>query len=90
MNVEELCRRLNASRSTLDRRMKAAMQRTPKAEIQRVRFLEVDRLLRDTNLTVDEIALRTGFAHSQYLHTAFLELRKMTPGQFRKRMQAPE
>jgi LacI family transcriptional regulator len=89
LNVAELCRRLNASRSTLDRRMKAVMQRTPKAEIQRVRFMEVERLLRDTDLTVEEIAFRTGFAHSQYLHAAFWELRRMTPGQFRKKTQAP-
>ncbi len=46
LSVIDLCRRLNASRSTLERRMKFALNRTPKEEIQRIRVLEVERLLR--------------------------------------------
>jgi LacI family transcriptional regulator len=85
INVDDLCRRLNASRSTLDRRMKAALNRSPKEEILRVRFREVERLLRETDLTIDAIALQTGFAHSQYLQAAFKESCGMTPGQFRRK-----
>lgn len=85
INVDDLCRRLNASRSTLDRRMKAALGRTPKEEILRVRFREVERLLRETDLTVDAIAAQTGFAHSHYLQAAFKTIRGQTPGEFRRR-----
>jgi LacI family transcriptional regulator len=84
INVDDLCRRLNASRSTLDRRMKAALGRTPKEEILRVRFREVERLLRETDLTVDAIAALTGFAHSHYLQAAFRSLRGQTPGKYRR------
>ena len=84
INVDDLCRKLNASRSTLDRRMKAALNRSPKEEILRVRFREVERLLRETDLTIDAIALQTGFAHSHYLQAAFKETRGITPGQFRR------
>ena len=84
LRVEDLCRRLNASRSTLDRRMKAVLQRSPKDEIDRVRFREVERLLRETDLTIDTIALQTGFAHSQYFHAAFREVYAVTPGAFRR------
>ncbi|MEI6873033.1 MAG: DNA-binding transcriptional regulator, partial [Verrucomicrobiota bacterium] len=80
LNVEELCRRLNASRSTLDRRMRAVLQRSPKDEITRVRFREVERLLRETDLTIDTIAVQTGFAHSQYLQATFKEVYDQTPG----------
>ncbi|MFM9091528.1 MAG: XylR family transcriptional regulator [Verrucomicrobiota bacterium] len=83
MNVGDLCRKLNASRSTLDRRMKAAIGRTPKEEILRVRFREVERLLRETNLTVEAIACQTGFAYSHYLQAAFKESYGQTPGEFR-------
>jgi len=85
LSVEELCRRLNASRSTLERRMKAALKRTPKEEIQRVRFREVERLLRDTDLPVEAIAEQTGFVHGHYLQTAFKQRHGETPGGYRKR-----
>lgn len=83
-NVDDLCRKLNASRSTLDRRMKAALNRSPKEEILRVRFREVERLLRETDLTIDTIAAQTGFAHSHYLQAAFKEQRGCTPGEWRR------
>ena len=85
IDVTALCQQLRASRSTLDRRMKAALQRTPKEEIDRVRFREVERLLRETDLTVEAIAELTGFVHPHYLHAAFKELHGMTPGAFRVR-----
>ena len=85
LDVSTLCKRLGASRSTLDRRMKAALRRSPKEEIIRVRFREVERLLRETDLTVEHIAELTGFLHPHYLHAAFKELHGMTPGAFRVR-----
>jgi LacI family transcriptional regulator len=84
INVDDLCRKLNASRSTLDRRMKAALNRTPKEEITRIRFREVERLLRETDLTIDVIARQTGFAHSHYLQAAFKQTYGKTPGAFRR------
>ena len=84
LDVNALTTRLGASRSTLDRRMKAALQRSPKDEIRRVRFREVERLLRETNLTIDLIAEQTGFTHSHYLQTAFKARYRQTPGRFRR------
>lgn len=84
LDVNELAAQLGASRSTLDRRMKAALKRTPKDEILRVRFREVERLLRETNLTIDLIAEQTGFTHSHYLQAAFKARTKLTPGKFRR------
>jgi LacI family transcriptional regulator len=84
INVDDLCRSLNASRTTLDRRMKAALKRSPKEEITRIRFREVERLLRETDLTIETIAAQTGFAHSHYLQAAFKESHGQTPGEFRR------
>jgi LacI family transcriptional regulator len=85
LNVDDLCRRLNASRSTLERRMKAAVKRTPKEEILRIRFREVERLLRETDLPIDVVAEQTGFVHSHYLQAAFKQRHNETPGKYRKR-----
>lgn len=65
-------------------RMVAAFQRSPKAEILRFRFREVQRLLRETDLPVESIALQTGFSYGHYLQTAFRERFGMTPGSFRR------
>jgi LacI family transcriptional regulator len=83
LSVESLCRKLNASRSTLDRRMKAALKRSPKEEINRIRFREVERLLRETDLSIEVIAEQTGFSHGQYLQAAFKQSYGQTPGKFR-------
>ena len=83
INVDDLCRKLNASRSTLDRRMKAALKRSPKQEIMRIRFREVERLLLETDLTIDVIARQTGFSHSHYPQAIFKQFYGHTPGAFR-------
>jgi LacI family transcriptional regulator len=64
--------------------MKLALHRTPKAELLRVRFKEIERLLRDTDLTVEVISDQTGFAHCHYLQTAFKDRYTITPGEFRR------
>ena len=84
LDVNELATKLGASRSTLDRRMKTVLKRSPKDEILRVRFREVERLLRETNLTIDLIAEQTGFTHSHYLQATFKARYKQTPGKFRR------
>ena len=85
LNVDNLCQRLNVSRSTLDRRMKSALNRSPKEEISRIRFREVERLLIETDLTMETIAELTGFTHSHYLQAAFKQIYGETPGRFRSR-----
>ena len=84
LSVAELCDGLNVSRSTLERRMKAALGRGAKEEMLRLRFREVQRLLRNTDLTVEAIADATGFRHPHYLQTAFKERFGRTPGEFRR------
>jgi LacI family transcriptional regulator len=83
INVEQICHALHISRSSLERRMKVALGRTPKEEIQRMRFKQVERLLRETELTIESIAAQTGFTHSHYLQAAFKKYHGVTPGQWR-------
>ena len=88
ITVEELCAALHASRSTLERRMKAALGRTPKEEILRLRFRDVERLLLATDLTLDQIAERAGFTHASYFQAAFRERYRTTPGAWRQARSA--
>jgi LacI family transcriptional regulator len=84
LTVDDLCLALNASRSTLERRMKTALGRTPKDEILRLRFRDVERLLLTTDLTLDQIAERTGFTHASYFQAAFRDRYGLPPGTWRQ------
>ncbi|MCB1123060.1 MAG: DNA-binding transcriptional regulator [Verrucomicrobiae bacterium] len=83
-NVNDVCRILHVSRSTLERRMKQALGRPPKAELLRIRFKEVERLLQETDLTIEAISDQTGFAHCHYMQNHFKRRYGLTPGEFRK------
>ena len=68
--------------------MKAALQRTPKDDMLRVRFRYVQFLLRATDLPIDAVAAQTGFNYGHYLQAAFREKFGLTPGAFRKKHRA--
>lgn len=84
ISVAEICDTLGISRSTLERRLKKSIGRGAKEELLRLRLREVNRLLRNTNLTIESIAEATGFAHAHYLQTLYREKFGTTPGEFRK------
>jgi LacI family transcriptional regulator len=81
--VDEVARQAGLSRSALERRMKALIGRSPGEEINRIRFATVETLLTQTDLTLEAIAERAGFAHPQYMAEAFRKRTGLTPGQFR-------
>ncbi|HYF00712.1 MAG TPA: XylR family transcriptional regulator [Planctomycetota bacterium] len=85
ITVDDVVRAVPLSRSALERRMRSAIGRSPKAEIQRVRFAEVCRLLSTTDLPVSAVAGRTGFNHFQYLCESFKREMGETPGAYRAR-----
>lgn len=87
LNVEGVLDSLLVSRSTLERRMIAALGHTPKEEILRVRMRRVREMLTETTLPLKIIAVRTGFRHAQYLGEVFRKQTGMTPGQFRTKHQ---
>lgn len=87
ISVGEICDLLGVSRSTLERRMKVSLQRGTKEEMLRVRFREVNRLLRNSDLTIETIAELAGFSHAHYLQTSYRERYAMTPGEARRQSQ---
>lgn len=84
IGVDDVAREVALSRSALERRMKALIGRSPGEEIIRIRFSHVERLLAQTDLTLDAIAERTGFRHPQYMAEAFHKRLGMTPGAYRR------
>lgn len=84
LDVARVARECALSRSVLERRMKALIGRSPGEEIARLRFAAVEKLLLQTDLTLDAIAAKCGFTHPQYMAEAFRKRTGMTPGTFRR------
>jgi LacI family transcriptional regulator len=85
ISVGEIASALHVSRSTLERRMKQCLKRGTKEELLRIRFQEVNRLLSNTDLTIEAISEMTGFAHPHYLQSFYRDRYGVTPGTYRRR-----
>ena len=71
------------SRRALEHRFRKIVGHTPSEEIQRVRINRIKALLHDTELSVGEIAARTGYEYAEYMAAVFRRETGFTPSQFR-------
>lgn len=85
IRVVDVLDSIDLSRRVFEHRFKKLVGRTPHQEIQRVRMNRVQELLRETDLTVPQIAERLGFEHSEYLGAAFKREMGISPGEYRRR-----
>ena len=84
INVSDVLRAVPLSRRILESRFRAALGRTPHEEITRLRIGKVKELLTGTDLSLSEIASRTGFRHDEYLSVAFKKAVGVPPRDFRR------
>jgi LacI family transcriptional regulator len=83
IGVDDLVASLGASRSTLERRFRAVLGRSPNAEIVRARIRRVKTLLEETEWSITRIAEETGFDHPEYMMVQFKRETGFTPTQWR-------
>ncbi|HEV2454711.1 MAG TPA: XylR family transcriptional regulator [Verrucomicrobiae bacterium] len=88
ISVNDMARAAGMSRRVFERRFVAQVGRGPKAEVLRLRIERVKELLADTDWPLAQISERTGFKHSEYLHTVFTQKTGSTPGKFRAAARA--
>ncbi|MEW4564440.1 DNA-binding transcriptional regulator [Bremerella sp. JC770] len=84
LSVTELLAEVPLSRSSLERGFRQFFGRSPNEEITRVRIEHVCQLLRETDISLDGIAQRTGFTRPQYMLEVFRKLKGITPGTYRR------
>jgi len=84
INVSDVLSQVPLSRRALESRFRKTTGRTPHEEITRLRINRVKQLLCETNLTLTEIAARTGFRHDEYLSVAFKKIVGVPPSKFRQ------
>jgi LacI family transcriptional regulator len=71
IRIKDVARHAGLTVDTLQRRFKKEVGHGPNAEIQHMRIETVKELLRDTELTLDEIAEANGFSDGHYLSKFF-------------------
>jgi len=83
IQVVDVARAAEVSRSTLDARFRRVVGRTVHEEIQRCQLNAAQQLLTTTNLSVEEVAQRSGFSSAQYMNAVFHRTLGQTPGGYR-------
>ncbi len=87
IGVEDVCRHVRISRSTLERRFTKFLGRSPKAEILRVQLQRIKQFLTETNYPLVKIAKLVGFSHVENMCNFFKSRTGRTPGRYRKESQ---
>lgn len=83
INIETILKVVPLSRRLFESRFKKLLGHTPHEEITRVRMNSVKELLTETELSLNEIAERTGFKHVEYLSAAFKKKMGLSPNRYR-------
>lgn len=83
-SVEQICESVGVSRSTLDKLFLAHLGRPVAKEITRIRLQRSEHLLRNTDLSLGQIAQRCGFSSATYFCRFFKRDTGLTPNAYRK------
>jgi transcriptional regulator GlxA family with amidase domain len=78
---------MGGGRKRLERRFRAALDRTVHDEIRRAHVDVAKKLLEATELGLVDVARQSGFTNAALLSTAFHRETGMPPGLYRRRMQ---
>lgn len=84
--LDSVARRLSISSRTLQRRL-CEMDSTWSDELDRVRQEQVDNLLRGTELPIESVAARVGYADARSLRRAFHRWTGQTPAAYRRDLE---
>lgn len=85
INVQNVLRVVPLSRRVLESRFRKLLGRTPHEEIVRLKIDRVKQLLRETDLSMQDIAQRAGFRHVEYMSVAFRKATGSAPTRYRRR-----
>ena len=83
MNIDELARIMEFGRSSFYRKVNTLTGMTPNNYIRRIRMEKSKELLEETNLTISEVAYKTGFNTAFYFSKCFKDYYGMSPSHYR-------
>lgn len=85
-DVSSLAEKVNMSRSSLTRKLKAITGLTPLEYIRQVKMQHACRMLEDPSKTISEIALMLGYFNRKYFTSCFKAEFGMTPSEYQKKL----
>ena len=88
--LQQLARLSMMSVPTFTQKFRTALGISPMRYLQRARLSQVQTLLAETSLTIEEIALKTGFCNANYLIKIYHRELGVTPAQSRARLNADQ
>ena len=89
INVAMVAENTSLSRRQLERRFQEVHGRKPHEEITAVQIDRVKQLLRETEMTSEQIAPKSGYAHKESLSAVFKGVTGLTPGEYRRQHNSP-
>lgn len=87
ITLESICEYFYISKSNLISMFQREFGYTPHKYIMDKRIEAAKKLLKNESLTVAEVAKRVGFEGEKYFYSAFKNITKETPGQYRRKAQ---
>lgn len=84
IKVQDVLEHIYLSRRVFENRFLKSVGKTPHEVIQDVKIKYAKQLLEETDLTVEEIAAKTGFFYAEYFCVAFKRHTSMVPSEYRK------
>jgi LacI family transcriptional regulator len=87
IGVADIAAATSVSRRVLERRFARHLERSPHEQLCRVRVTTACRLLAETALPIEEVAVRCGFANNSRLVEQFTRRMGCTPSAYRRRRQ---
>ena len=84
VRVSDIAEDCEMSHRGLNKAFQKYLKRTVGEEILRLRFLEAKKLLKDTNKSIKQIALESGFGSQTNMYKLFQKELKITPSAYRK------
>ncbi len=87
IQVGEVAAEAGLSRRSLEIRMKRAINRSPAQELRQLKFDLASRLLSSSNLSVPDVATRSGFGTVEHFIVFFKKISGLTPLQYSKKFR---
>lgn len=88
LDVGQLADAVGLSRRTLEQRFRKTIRRTPKQEIMRVQMDRAQKLLAETDMSVEMVCRRSGLGAFKYFARFFRRLTGLSPSEYRSRRRA--
>jgi len=83
-NVDDVATATATARRTLEKKFRAALGRTIHDQVRHIHVEQIARLLRETNLTISEIASQMSFENTKNLSRYFRKEKGISPREYRK------